>query len=125
MAALDKSSFTAQSRNVAAGESFLRRTLEAIFDMGRHILAKTNYIDRSTEYQSIARGLVEIKIVDKKIGETLINMAGYRNRLAHMYNIIINEELYQIIQLNMKDIEDFVSKIKNYLKFCWVNFIFK
>lgn len=66
MAALDKSSFTAQSRNVAAGESFLRSTLEAIFDIGRHILAKTNYIDRSTEYQSIARGLVEIGIVDKK-----------------------------------------------------------
>ena len=39
-------------------------------------------------------------------------MAGYRNRLVHMYNIISNEELYQIIQLNMKDIEDFVSKNK-------------
>jgi len=116
LAALDKNSFLSQKRNVAAAESFLRRTLEAIFDIGRHILAKTDHIDLSTEYKSIAKGLIEIGIVDKKLGETLIQMAGYRNRLVHMYNIISDEELYQVIQLNMKDIEDFVSEIKKYVK---------
>ncbi|MDN5302006.1 MAG: hypothetical protein PWQ60_1520 [Thermoanaerobacteraceae bacterium] len=38
----------------AAAESYLRRSLEAIFDIGRHILAKTGHIDFSTEYKSIA-----------------------------------------------------------------------
>ncbi len=66
LAALDKNSFLSEKRNVVAAESFLRRTLEAIFDIGRHILAKTNHIDRSAECQSIARALVEIGIVDKK-----------------------------------------------------------
>jgi len=116
LATLDQNSFLSQKRNVAAAESFLRRTLEAIFDIGRHILAKTDHIDLSTEYKSIAKGLIEIGIVDKKLGETLIQMAGYRNRLVHMYNIISDEELYQVIQLNMKDIEDFVSEIKKYVK---------
>jgi len=31
----------ANSRNSAAAESYLRRSLEAVFDIGRHILAKT------------------------------------------------------------------------------------
>ena len=115
LATLDKNSFLSQKRNVAAAESFLRRTLEAIFDIGRHILSKTDHIDLSTEYKSIAKGLIEIGIVDKKLGETLIQMAGYRNRLVHMYNIISDEELYQVIQSNTKDIENFVSKIKKYL----------
>jgi len=116
LATLDQNSFLSQKRNVAAAESFLRRTLEAIFDIGRHILAKTDHIELSTEYKSIAKGLVEIGIVDKKLGETLIQMAGYRNRLVHMYNIISDEELYQVIQSNIKDIENFVSEVKKYLK---------
>lgn len=115
LATLDKNSFLSQKRNVAAAESFLRRTLEAIFDIGRHILAKTDHIDLSIDYKSIARGLIEIGTVDKKLGETLTQMAGYRNRLVHMYNIISDEELYQVIQSNTKDIENFVSKIKKYL----------
>ena len=115
LSTLNQKSFLSQKRNAAAAESFLRRTLEAIFDIGRHILSKTNHIDLSTEYKSIARGLIEIGIVDKKLGETLIQMAGYRNRLVHMYNIMSDEELYQVIQSNMKDIEDFVSEVKKYL----------
>lgn len=35
-----KSAFMQDSRNVWAAESCLRRALEAIFDMGRHIIAK-------------------------------------------------------------------------------------
>ena len=69
----------------------------------------------SIEYKSIARGLIEIGTVDNKLGEILTQMAGYRNRLVHMYNIISDEELYQVIQSNTKDIENFVSKIKKYL----------
>lgn len=70
----------------------------------------------SIEYKSIARGLIEIGTVDNKLGEILTQMAGYRNRLVHMYNIISDEELYQVIQSNTKDIENFVSEVKKYLK---------
>jgi len=115
LAALDKNSFLSEKRNVAAAESFLRRTLEAIFDIGRHILAKTDHIELSIEYKSIARGLIKFGIVDKKLGGTLIQMAGYRNRLVHMYNIICDEELYQVIQLNTKDKENPFSEVKKYL----------
>jgi len=113
---LDEDSFISQKRNTAACESFLRRTLEAIFDIGRHILAKTGYIDMATEYKSIAKGLTEIGIVDRKLGEKLVEMAGYRNRLVHMYNLVSDKELYQIIQSDLKDIEEFVSAIKRFIQ---------
>ena len=32
--------FTADPRMMAAGESFLRRSLEGLLDLGRHVLAK-------------------------------------------------------------------------------------
>jgi uncharacterized protein YutE (UPF0331/DUF86 family) len=45
--------------NSAAAESFLRRSLEAIFDIGRHVLAKTGQVELAGEYKSIAAGLAK------------------------------------------------------------------
>ena len=39
-------------------------------------------------------------------------MSGYRNRMVHLYNLVTDEELYEIITSNLKDIEEFVSEIK-------------
>jgi len=36
-----------------------------------------------------AKGLFELGIVDKDLEEKLIQMAGYRNRLVHMYHLVI------------------------------------
>lgn len=57
----------------------------------------------------------EIGIINKELSEKLAQMAGYRNRLVHLYNLISDEELYNIITSDLKDIEDFVSAIKKYI----------
>jgi len=49
--------------NSAAAESFLRRSLEAVFDIGRHILAKSGQIELAGEYKSIANGLAKMNII--------------------------------------------------------------
>ena len=48
--------FAADARNAAAAESYLRRALEALFDLGRHILAKA-FATAPAEYKQIAEGL--------------------------------------------------------------------
>lgn len=45
------------SDSCAAAESYLRRTLEAMFDIGRHIVAKGGLVELAQEYKSIAKGL--------------------------------------------------------------------
>ena len=45
--------FQADPRNIASAESYLRRGLEALFDLGRHLLAKGFGI-AVTEYKEIA-----------------------------------------------------------------------
>jgi uncharacterized protein YutE (UPF0331/DUF86 family) len=109
------SEFLSDRRNAAAAESFLRRSLEAIFDIGRHILAKTGGINMATEYKAIARGLGERNVVSKDLSQKLIQMAGYRNRMVHMYHIIAEDELYNIITEDLNDIREFVVSIKKYL----------
>jgi uncharacterized protein YutE (UPF0331/DUF86 family) len=77
---LDQQDFL-KDDNPAIAESYLRRSLEAIFDIGRHIMAKTAR-KGIVEYKEIARALGQEGVVTGDQSEKLILMAGYRNRLA-------------------------------------------
>ena len=98
----------------AAAESYLRRALEALFDIGRHITAKIAG-KGIIEYKEIARALGEKEIVSRQLSTKLIQMAGYRNRLVHFYHTVTERELYKIIQEDIDDIEEFVKEIKDFL----------
>ena len=50
--------FTANPLAAAAAESYLRRCLEALLDLGRHVLAK-GYGRAATEYKAIADELAQ------------------------------------------------------------------
>src|SRR3990172_7784742 len=83
----DYENFAADPRNAAAGESYLRRALEALFDLGRHILAK-GFAKAPAEYKAIAAGLVMEGVISEEEGRKLKEMAGYRNRMVHFYDEI-------------------------------------
>jgi uncharacterized protein YutE (UPF0331/DUF86 family) len=72
-------------------------------------------IDFAAEYKSIAKGLQTEGIVDEKLGKKLLQMAGYRNRMVHLYSVITNKEIYQIINSDPDDIKGFLSTIKQYI----------
>ena len=107
--------FLGDERNPAAAESFLRRAIEAMFDVGRHILAKT-YEFKSLESKEVASVLAEKGIVAPSFGQTLIKMAGYRNRMVHYYKEITPEELFDILLNDLRDIENFIREIEAFLK---------
>jgi len=54
----DFSVFQADPRNIASAESYLRRGLEALLDLGRHLLAKGFGI-AVTEYKEIANTAIQ------------------------------------------------------------------
>jgi uncharacterized protein YutE (UPF0331/DUF86 family) len=103
-----------QDDNPAIAESYLRRSLEAVFDIARHIIAKTAG-KGVIEYKDIARALGKKGVVSGACAETLVLMAGYRNRLVHFYHEIGEKELYAILQENLGDIETFIAEIKNFI----------
>jgi uncharacterized protein YutE (UPF0331/DUF86 family) len=106
--------FLQDPRNVAAAESYIRRALEAILDLGRHILAKA-FAQPVTEYREISKGLLEEKVLPEKEGELLTKMAGYRNRMVHFYQEITPEELHEICRDHLDDIKIVLDKLKEWL----------
>ena len=109
-----KAEFLADPRMVAAGESFLRRALEALFDLGRHILAK-GFAVAATEYKAVVPGLVQQGIIDSDLAERMIEMAGYRNRLVHFYDEVTAGELYEILTCHLVDIETALTAIQGWM----------
>jgi len=111
----DQVAFFADTRNVWTAESCLRRALEALLDLGRHILAKAFAIGVS-EYKQVADGLLEKGVVDIAQGETLRTLAGYRNRLVHFYHEVSKEELHQVCANQLADIETVLTSLKEWIK---------
>ena len=108
-------SFALDKRNSLAAESCLRRSLEALMDLGRHILAK-GFSRGVSEYKEIASGLEEAGIFNEAKSAKFKTLAGYRNRMVNFYNEISNDELYQICSSQLSDIIDVAEVIKR-----WVN----
>jgi uncharacterized protein YutE (UPF0331/DUF86 family) len=100
----DKKEFLRNPHNVAAAESYLRRALEALFDIGRHILAR-KFAYPAAEYKEIANGLLEKRIISRKVADLLRQMAGYRNRMVHFYHEISAEELFDICTHHLDEIQ--------------------
>ena len=110
----DRQVFRADARNVAAAESYLRRALEALLDLGRHILAKGLGYGVS-EYKQIAAKLCELDVLAEPERNLLVQMAGYRNRLVHFYHEIGEDELFQICTGELGDLEQVAEAIR-----CWI-----
>ena len=91
----DKTLFMQDSRNIWASESCLRRALEALFDMGRHIAAK-GFGETVTEYKEIAASLKSRGVISADELILMQKLAGYRNRLVHFYHNASADELYEI-----------------------------
>ncbi len=110
-----KESFLSDSRNVLAAESCLRRSLEALFDLGRHILAKGFGLGVA-EYKEIASFLQEHKVISGSETELMRKLAGYRNRLVHFYHDVSAEELYEVCTLYLGDVEQAADALRNWLR---------
>ena len=95
--------FLGDSRNLYAAESCLRTSLEALFDLGRHILAKSFGIG-VTEYKEIALEL-ERQGIDPENALLMKILAGYRNKMVHFYHEITAKELYEICTRELQDVQ--------------------
>ena len=92
----DLAAFTADPRMTAAADSYLRRALEALLDLARHVLAKA-FGRAPAEYGEVARQLGEVGVVGSALADRLSLMARYCNRMVHFYDEITDQELYKIL----------------------------
>lgn len=96
--------FMSDPRTPAAAESYLRRALEALLDLGRHVLAK-GFALAPAEYKEVADELFRVSVLSEQDADLLRKMAGYRNRLVHFYHEVSQEELYSLCSLHLSEVD--------------------
>jgi uncharacterized protein YutE (UPF0331/DUF86 family) len=107
--------FRSDPRNLPAAESHLRRALEALLDLGRHVLAK-GFGRAATDYKDVARALTDVGVLDERHGTVLRHLAGYRNRLVHFYQEVSETELYEICVGEVDDVDRVLSAILKWIE---------
>jgi uncharacterized protein YutE (UPF0331/DUF86 family) len=111
----NREEFLRNKHNIAAAESYLRRSLEALFDVGRHILVK-RFAHPAAEYKEIARGLAEKNVIGGKELELMRKMAGYRNRMVHFYHEITPEELHEICLNHLEELKLLLETLLQWIR---------
>jgi uncharacterized protein YutE (UPF0331/DUF86 family) len=104
--------FLADTRNPAAAESLLRRTIEALLDIARHLLAKV-FGEGPLEYRQVARRAMEQGLVlDQEVAAKFFVLAGYRNRMTHFYADVTPEELFEIVNRHLDDLVAVAAELR-------------
>ncbi len=108
--------FHSNSDNFRIAFYDLHRALEAVLDIGSHILSRISGA-RPASYKDIPRLLEKNKIIPADFAaNSLSKMAGYRNRMVHFYGEITEREIYNIIQEELEEFYTFLEHIHALLK---------
>lgn len=110
MKGLSLEDFSKQKRDVAAAKHFIREAIEAMIDIGAHIVAK-RLLGAPASAADVMIVLGEKGVIPREHVETYVRMVKYRNRLVHFYHEVTIAELHDIIQNRLRDFEHFVGDI--------------
>jgi uncharacterized protein YutE (UPF0331/DUF86 family) len=96
--------FTRDPERYGSAERFLHLSIEAILDMGNHVIADLD-IGIVNWYSDIPAILEKNGYIDSHMEKELLQMIGFRNTLVHDYLEIDRRIVYDILQNHLKDIE--------------------
>ena len=93
----------------------MRRTFEALLDLGSDVSAK-GIGHGISEYREIPQRLHEHGVLGEEESQIMKMMAGYRNRMVHFYHEVSIQELYDICTNHLHEIRLCGQAIKKWVK---------
>lgn len=93
-------------------ERYLYLLSQAAIDLAESLIALKD-LRRPTTYSEAFHILQEESLISADLTEKLINMARFRNIIAHDYEDLDFGIIYDILQNHLQDIDDFLLAIKD------------
>lgn len=113
---VSKEEFLIKPHMVAGAKYYLIVSIEVIIDLSNHLISKSKF--RIPEnYSDTFKILYEEGVISGNLMERLIEMSKFRNRLVHIYWEVNDELVYDIINEDITDIEEFLQSFMHFLKF--------
>lgn len=96
--------FVSDPEHYGSAERFLHLAIEAILDMGNHVIADSD-LGIVNWYSDIPSILASKGYIDSDLEKKWLQMIGFRNTLVHDYLEIDRTIVYEILQRHLEDIE--------------------
>jgi uncharacterized protein YutE (UPF0331/DUF86 family) len=108
---VDQATFFSDSRNVISVQYLLIQAVEALTDLGQHMLARTRGIPCDGYIDCIVKA-GEHGIISVALAERLRRLAALRNILVHRYWNIDDARVYVETKVNLSDLTTFIDAIE-------------
>lgn len=95
---------------------YLRLALEALLDICRHIIAARGLGIPDMEKENLIDVLGREGVIPSGFARRIRGMQGMRNAIVHVYWNLSYEKVYEMIKLNLKDFEDFVRYVLEFVE---------
>jgi len=115
LAALEKNEFLGDLNWCDSAKYKLIVAIEAAISICNHIAAR-KFKKAPESYADCFLMLGDLKVISKELSEKLSNMAKFRNMLVHIYWQIDNEKVYEILNNNLIDLEDYIKELKKFIQ---------
>ncbi len=96
--------FIQEPERYGSVERFLQLAIEAVMDIGNHVVAEQN-LGIVNWYSDIPALLAKHRIIDTDLEQRWVRMIGFRNTLVHDYTDIDREIVYKVLQHRLSDLE--------------------
>ena len=106
--------FTADPERYGSAKRFLHLAIEAIIDMGNHVIAELE-LGVVNWYSDIPKIMAEKEFISSELEEKWISMIGFRNTLVHEYIDIDRKIVYDVLQNNIQDLENLKRAFAQFL----------
>jgi uncharacterized protein YutE (UPF0331/DUF86 family) len=95
--------FLANPERYGSAERFLQLAIEALLDVGSHVIAELELGTIET-YSDIPQLLADRGYVDAVLANQWIKMIGFRNVLVHEYLDVDRKIVYDVLQHHLGDL---------------------
>jgi len=95
---------------------WLRIAIEAVLTIAVHLLSRLPSNGKKKDYTQTIISLADYKVIPKDFAQKIRGMAGYRNRLVHLYWNVNQEEVFQTLQSELDDFKEFIGYIEDFLR---------
>lgn len=101
----DLATFLADSDRQDIAERNLQLAIEAVLDIGQHIIASSSW-GPVEEYADVFSILAKHNVLPEPLLPRVRNMSGFRNLLVHEYAELDHARVFEMIQTRLDDLEE-------------------
>jgi len=93
-----------------SAERYLQLAIQALLDIANHILSDQK-LKEPQEYRDVIKILGDNGLLPGELVQRLLPLVGLRNMLVHDYMDIDRERLYEALQKELGDFEEFAKEV--------------